>query len=42
MNRIGSIMAEQADKIKKDSLQDKALYQASLVIHDPTAQDCRF
>ena len=33
MSHIGSLMAEQADKVQRDSTQDTALFRASTFIH---------
>lgn len=35
MTHIGSLMAEQADKVKKDSDQEKALFYLSTFLHHP-------
>ncbi len=46
MSHVGSLMAEQADKVARDSVEDKALFQASVFIHCPEAvqmwKDCGF
>lgn len=38
MSHIGSIMAEQADKVKSDSEQDKALFHFSIILHNSEIQ----
>ena len=42
MRHVGSLMAEQADKVKRDSEEDKNLFQCSNTIHalDPFFQKC--
>lgn len=44
MSHIGSLMAEQADKVERGSTQDTALFQCSSFIHAATDmwKDCGF
>lgn len=45
MSHVGSLMAEQADKVERDSKQDKSLFSASCLIHQnlsPLWKDCGF
>lgn len=35
MIHVGSLMAEQADKVKRDSKEDKALFGMSTFLHNP-------
>lgn len=42
MQHVGGLMAEQADKVQRDSEEDKNLYQCSITIHalDEFFQKC--
>lgn len=44
MRHVGSLMAEQADKVQRDSEQDHNLFQCSNTIHalDPFFQKCGY